>query len=290
VRPNPLLVSTALSLINAEASGKYPWERYLSEGCDKLGIKRPEGRDTDLLFSSQTHMPIPHPVDPWRNRDRPRVFLGPLAAGDVQLRDPRWHPELRTRRVRAIEDDRLGIANPDCLIENRFLVVRGIVDYCDGAPAEGWKEYSAMAAAAYIRVLLEETPNFELPALRHHPRQQGMRPPQVQGPISTALPPPAKANPPIVQPGASGAESGTAVTPVSETEMRKKVFKRLKGITSEIQTSNIMFLVKLPPELRVPGTVAQQIVALQNWAVSPDGCGLEALLKALEDLLGSDEA
>ena len=46
-----------------------------------------------------------------------------------------------------------------------YLVVRGICDYCDvrtkHLQTDSWKRYAAMAAAAYVRALIESMPGTE---------------------------------------------------------------------------------------------------------------------------------
>jgi nucleoside phosphorylase len=45
-----------------------------------------------------------------------------------------------------------------------YLVVRGVCDYCDvrtkHLQTDAWKRYAAMAAAAYVRALIEAMPGL----------------------------------------------------------------------------------------------------------------------------------
>ncbi len=44
--------------------------------------------------------------------------------------------------------------------QTSYLVVRGIYDYCDQNKNDEWQPYAAIAAAAYVRALLESMPVF----------------------------------------------------------------------------------------------------------------------------------
>ena len=39
-----------------------------------------------------------------------------------------------------------------------YLVVRGICDYCDSLKNDTWQPYAAVAAASFVRSLLESMP------------------------------------------------------------------------------------------------------------------------------------
>jgi nucleoside phosphorylase len=51
-----------------------------------------------------------------------------------------------------------GIADATWTHGVGYLVVRGICDYCDGNKNDTWQNDAAMAAAAYVRALLESMP------------------------------------------------------------------------------------------------------------------------------------
>lgn len=76
--------------------------------------------------------------------------------GDFRKRD-----ELRDRfKVKAVEMEGSGVADATWEYEKAgYLVVRGICDYCDvrtkATQTDAWKIYAAMAAAAYVRALIE---------------------------------------------------------------------------------------------------------------------------------------
>jgi nucleoside phosphorylase len=45
-----------------------------------------------------------------------------------------------------------------------YLVVRGVCDYCDSNKNDVWQRYAAVAAAAYVRALLEVMPGTKADA------------------------------------------------------------------------------------------------------------------------------
>jgi nucleoside phosphorylase len=48
-----------------------------------------------------------------------------------------------------------GIADGAWMANQRYMVIRGICDYCDSKKDDLWQEYAALVAAAYARSLLE---------------------------------------------------------------------------------------------------------------------------------------
>jgi nucleoside phosphorylase len=51
-----------------------------------------------------------------------------------------------------------GIADATWTRNHEYFVVCGICDYCDANKNDLWQPYAAMAAAAYVRALLESIP------------------------------------------------------------------------------------------------------------------------------------
>ncbi|HMB04627.1 MAG TPA: hypothetical protein VKP69_12915, partial [Isosphaeraceae bacterium] len=102
--------------------------------------------------------------DPGRRPGQPRVFLGPIASANTLLRDPALRDALRDRfGARAVEMEGSGIADATWNAEVGYLVVRGICDYCDANKNDVWQRYAAMAAAGYVRALLESMPGTATP-------------------------------------------------------------------------------------------------------------------------------
>ncbi len=105
--------------------------------------------------------PVEHPVV---TGPSPRVFLGPIASSNAVQGDFRKRDYLRDRfKVKAVEMEGSGIA--DAAWEYGtvgYLDIRGICDYCDDRikhmQTDIWKPYAAMAAAAFLRSLVEALP------------------------------------------------------------------------------------------------------------------------------------
>jgi nucleoside phosphorylase len=92
-------------------------------------------------------------------QEEPRVFLGPIASANTLLKDPARRDSLRDQfGVKAVEMEGAGIADATWTHGIGYLVVRGICDHADANKNDAWQNYSAMAAAAYVRALLESMP------------------------------------------------------------------------------------------------------------------------------------
>jgi nucleoside phosphorylase len=51
-----------------------------------------------------------------------------------------------------------GLADAAWLREKSYFAIRGICDYCDPNKNDDWQPYAAMAAAGFVRALLESMP------------------------------------------------------------------------------------------------------------------------------------
>lgn len=101
--------------------------------------------------------PGPKPsVRYWASRKAYGCWIGPdqhiLAKGpDDAPGGPTYLEALDQFRKLVAQDDKVGTDD--------YLIVRGICDYCDNrnkkAQTDAWKLYVAMAAASYVRALLE---------------------------------------------------------------------------------------------------------------------------------------
>jgi nucleoside phosphorylase len=150
----------AVKLIEAdELLGKRPWLKYIDIITNTLRISRPSC-DTDILTSStEQNIIIPHPDDPKRIRDQPRVFIGSIAASNTLLKNPIKRDLLRdTFGVKAIEMESSGIADATWNHGIGYLVIRGICDYCDMNKNDSWQFYAAAVAAGYLRALIQSIP------------------------------------------------------------------------------------------------------------------------------------
>ncbi|MFI7615326.1 hypothetical protein ACIBP6_29265 [Nonomuraea terrae] len=88
--------------------------------------------------------------------DRPRVFYGKIGSGDELLRRASRRDEIAGESgLLAIEMEGAGTAQSAALSETGCLVIRGVSDYGDAAKSDLWQPAAALAAAAYLRALLE---------------------------------------------------------------------------------------------------------------------------------------
>ena len=101
----------------------------------------------------------PHQGERKRRNDQPRVFLGPIASANTLLKEPDKRDSLRDQfGVKAVEMEGAGIADATWTHGVGYLVVRGICDYADANKNDTWQKYAAMAAAAYVRALVDSMP------------------------------------------------------------------------------------------------------------------------------------
>lgn len=160
--PSRRVLNTAMDLYARDILGETRlWDGWLRE----VTSVRPEwGRPAihDVLLDKDG-AEIPHPEDPDRRVGCPRVFIGPIASGNVVQGDPDIRDQLvAAGRVLAVEMEGSGIADAALDIGAQYFIVRGTVDYCDSRNKDdGWHRYSSLVAAAYTRALI-----FELPLLR----------------------------------------------------------------------------------------------------------------------------
>jgi nucleoside phosphorylase len=138
---------------------RFPWMAHLAAGLDHLGWKRPD-EATDRLADPATPSGfLKHPEDDARQSGQPRIFRAPIASANTLLKDPFKRDEPRSKfGTEAVEMEGSGIADATWNQGVGYLVVRGICDYCDANKNDLWQPYAAMAAAAYVRALLESLP------------------------------------------------------------------------------------------------------------------------------------
>jgi nucleoside phosphorylase/tetratricopeptide (TPR) repeat protein len=157
--PSASLIETARLLQAGEMEGERPWERYIAHALERLSAARPPAETDVLASSTNPEEVIPHPVDPKRVKDLPRVFMGPIASSNTLLKNPVKRDQLRDSfGVKAVEMEGSGIADAAWTGEAQYLVIRGVCDYCDKNKGDDWQVYAAIVAAAYSRALLEATP------------------------------------------------------------------------------------------------------------------------------------
>jgi nucleoside phosphorylase len=155
--PSASLLYHVNLLAVSELEGNYPWRKFLGQAARRLRLKRP----LDDILASTSNPPeiVAHPKDQKRRSKQPRVFIGPIASSNKLLKSARERDELRDRfKVKAIEMEGAGIADAAWSLEKKYLIIRGICDYCDENKNDAWQAYAAVVAAAYMRALIESIP------------------------------------------------------------------------------------------------------------------------------------
>jgi nucleoside phosphorylase len=104
-------------------------------------------------------VPKSYPADPSRRPGVPRLFPAPIASSGTLLKNPEKRDALAKQHgVKAIEMEASGIADATWSRGEGYIAVRGIVDYADLEKGDRWHKYGAVAAAAYVRALIESMP------------------------------------------------------------------------------------------------------------------------------------
>jgi nucleoside phosphorylase len=151
--PAAKLLGAVRSLQAGEEMHQYPWVVHLELGAGLKNGKRP----ADNLDARGN--PIVYPPDPERSDNLPRIFHATIAAANTLLKDPVHRDYLgKTFGVKAVEMEGSGVADATWASETGYLVVRGIVDYCDGEKGDYWHGAAAIAAAAYVKALIQSMP------------------------------------------------------------------------------------------------------------------------------------
>ncbi|WP_437287502.1 phosphorylase family protein [Sorangium sp. So ce406] len=155
-RPPHARLLEAVRLLESDAlAGARPWEGHVERAKHLEGAARPEAARDVLLASQKPFERVEHPVDRKRTDGQPRIFKGPIASGNVLLKEPVWRDRLRTQHgAKAVEMEGSGIADATWEHGVGYLVVRGICDYCDKNKNDDWHMYAAVVAAAYTRAVL----------------------------------------------------------------------------------------------------------------------------------------
>ena len=126
------------------------------------------GRDTDQLFDSEyEHDPgmndcldcdgsklIPRPG---RSSEQPLIHTGIIASGNRVMKNAKVRDEIaKESGAVCFEMEAAGLCD-----ESKYLVIRGICDYCDSHKVKHWQRYAAAVAAAYAREFLLMNPTGE---------------------------------------------------------------------------------------------------------------------------------
>jgi nucleoside phosphorylase len=139
--------------------GIRPWEEHLLRGLQALSWSRPPESSDRLSETADPSKFVAHPDDTNRIVGQLRIFLGLIGSSNTLLKGPANRDALREKfGVKAIEQETAGLADAAWMSEIGYLGVRRICDYCDSNKNDLWQRSAAMAAAAYIRALLESIP------------------------------------------------------------------------------------------------------------------------------------
>lgn len=134
---SPLLLRAVNELRAAALRGSEPWRPLLDDLPSPLYRRPPSDREC-------------------------RVFHGRIGSGDELLRNAARRDELAVADdLLAIEMEGAGAALGAALDGRECLVVRGVSDYGDAAKSDEWRYAAALAAATYVRALLEALPGTE---------------------------------------------------------------------------------------------------------------------------------
>lgn len=108
---------------------------------------------------------VRHPRDPRRIQGRPIVHVGTIASGDVLLKDPVKRDAVSSQfKARAIEMEGVGMREAVWAQSDDLVVVRGIVDYCDGFKTDQFHMMAAVEAASVLRLMFETLVKAEIPS------------------------------------------------------------------------------------------------------------------------------
>jgi nucleoside phosphorylase len=170
VRERPIPPSAAmlqgLQRLRALAEeGNCPWEAYIDDAIRRLptAYGRPP-ENTDLLREGWFGADVPHPEDPHRPENYPKVFFGKVGSASAVQKNKRKRDVLRDQhQVLAVEMEGAGVAAATHQASIGYLVVRGACDYCNKGKGDLWQKYAAVVAAAYTRALIEQVPGHGPP-------------------------------------------------------------------------------------------------------------------------------
>ncbi|MFI8083793.1 hypothetical protein ACIF6L_23680 [Kitasatospora sp. NPDC086009] len=152
--PSQALLAVVSYLEAGRLAGSYPWEAHMKRAADIPGVDRPEIFKDVLHRSRSPYRKQQHPTDVARKPGFPKLYYGRIASSNILLKDPLVRDLLRDELdIRAVEMESSGIS--DGAAGTGYLVVRGVVDYCDSFKNDDWQIYASVVAAAYMRSVIE---------------------------------------------------------------------------------------------------------------------------------------
>lgn len=151
--PEDRLLAAVRFLEAERIAGNSPWEEHVARAGHLENAKRPPLGADKLYHSTNQKRKLTHPADIHRRPDHPKVHYGKIGSGNAVVKDSRRRDILRDGLgILAIEMEGSGISDAS---GGKYLVVRGICDYCDTHKNDVWQPYAAIVAAAYARSLVE---------------------------------------------------------------------------------------------------------------------------------------
>lgn len=156
-RPSANLLGKVRFLETLRIAGKRPWENYISRGIGLEKSSRPD-KETDKLWKWDYNGKatcVEHPYDPDRNLVLPKIHYGVIGSSNILIKNPNLRNLLSQCNVKAVEMEGSGISDASWDSGIKYLVIRGISDYCDSKKNDIWQGYAALVAATYARALIE---------------------------------------------------------------------------------------------------------------------------------------
>lgn len=148
------------------------WEQYIADGQSLLlgqevHFQRPSP-DTDHLYMNiggndvieVGHPPIPEEAKEWYREGVPMIRSGAIGAGKPVIQEDSLRQDFSYRHNCASFDTEFDQVL-ESIVGNRkdsFAFIRGVSDYLDGTKNVEWQPYSALAAAAFTKSLIEALP------------------------------------------------------------------------------------------------------------------------------------
>ncbi|KAB8339216.1 hypothetical protein FH972_022150 [Carpinus fangiana] len=174
-QPPPVLLNAVAKLRADHILNGHKLELFMAESATKYPMlyRRPEVED-DKLYEADYDHPDDEPTCGLCDSSRilardlrphraPMIHYGLIASGNQVMRHGRTRDEWGKKwNVLCFEMEAAGLmSNFPCLI------VRGICDYADSHKHKRWQAYAAVAAAAYMRELLEIIPAYQVTETEH---------------------------------------------------------------------------------------------------------------------------
>ena len=148
------------------------WETYITDGQrdlqgQEVDFTRPS-QDTDRLYMNiggndvieVGHPPVPEDIKDSYREDITKIRSGAIGAGRPVIEEDKYRQDFALRH-NCVSFDTEFDQVLESIVGNRkdsFAFVRGISDYLDGTKNVNWQPYSALAAAAFMKALVEALP------------------------------------------------------------------------------------------------------------------------------------